>query len=52
MNNKRQKPINISDIQVTAKQQLISKLVLKNLKGGAVGCPPRHYSAVGCPPRH
>ncbi len=35
-----------------SKDQLIEKLVMKNLKGG-IGCPPPvgiNRSAIGCPP--
>ena len=36
MKNKKQK---IEQLQSSVKQQLISKLVLNNVKGG-IGCPP------------
>ena len=39
MRNKRQQTKNINNIKATATQNLINKLVLKNLKGG-IGCPP------------
>ena len=39
MKNKRQKTLNINTLKSNKQDQLINKLVLKNLKGG-IGCPP------------